>query len=363
MPAKIKPLQLLGPRTALGSALAAMALVLAIDGAFLSVRSTGLGRGKTPPGLTALAGLARPLSSEVKTSSPSIVRRQQLQTRRLIYAAAIDPSGTLVVGGGLGGHLTLWDSASSEPLLSAPVHHDAIEAVVLCPDRQWLALGSWDNRISLWDVQQQQQTGELVGHQDDVKALTASPNGVLLASGSFDRTVKLWHRPTGTLQHTLPHDYGVTAVAFSPDGHTLVSADRRGHIYFWDVASGQKQVSMQGHRRTVWDLAISADGRWLASASQDKTIQLWDMATKVRHRHLQGHQRSVHTVAFSPDSQQLVSGGYGGELRLWSVADAVLLAQQQAHTGAIWAVDFAADGTTLVSGGTDGTLALWTLQP
>src|SRR5258708_5073825 len=35
------------------------------------------------------------------------------------------------------------------------------------------------------------------------------------------------------------HHFGVVSVAFSPDGHRLISADADGKLKVWDLASGQ----------------------------------------------------------------------------------------------------------------------------
>ncbi|MCC5651388.1 hypothetical protein LC609_16415 [Nostoc sp. XA013] len=41
---------------------------------------------------------------------------------------------------------------------------------------------------------------------------------------SADNTIKIWNLQTGKLKNTLNgHKYGVTSLAISPDGQTLVS--------------------------------------------------------------------------------------------------------------------------------------------
>jgi WD40 repeat protein len=76
----------------------------------------------------------------------------------------------------------------------------------------------------------------------------------------------------------------VTAVAFSPDGHTLASGSERFVIKLWDVATGAELRSFPSSM--VNSLAFSPDGNTLASGAQEvlANVQLWDVATgKVRH--------------------------------------------------------------------------------
>ena len=74
---------------------------------------------------------------------------------------------------------------------------------------------------------------------------------------------------------------GIRAVAFSPDGRTLASADFTGAIQLWDVqdAHTARRAASRAHERQIWGLAFSPDGRTLASASHDGTVKLWDVRT------------------------------------------------------------------------------------
>jgi WD40 repeat protein len=71
----------------------------------------------------------------------------------------------------------------------------------------------------------------------------------------------------------------VYGVAFSPDGHTLASANADHTVRLWDVTDPIHPVSLgqplTGHTGAVEGVAFSPDGHTLASASDDSTIRLW----------------------------------------------------------------------------------------
>ena len=78
----------------------------------------------------------------------------------------------------------------------------------------------------------------------------------------------------------------VHAVAFSPDGNTLVSGSYDGTVRLWDLAT-HRQIGapITGHDGQVYSVAFSRDGKVIASGADDGTVRLWDVAT---HRQIGG---------------------------------------------------------------------------
>jgi WD40 repeat protein len=72
----------------------------------------------------------------------------------------------------------------------------------------------------------------------------------------------------------------VLALAYSPDGSTLASADVRNAFRLWDVATGKNTLTLEEQTMCIGAVAFSPDGKILASGGWD-TIVLWDVAAGI----------------------------------------------------------------------------------
>src|SRR5690606_38528340 len=127
------------------------------------------------------------------------------------------------------------------------------------------------------------------GHTKAVQTVTLSKDGAWLASGGDDQTILVWRLSDpdrlGTVEpwpaqrrHTLYSQHGrVTALAFSPDGVTLVSGGFGQSVCLWEVESGRLRRLLPGHDSPVAGAQFSPDGSLLAIASRNQNIRLWDM--------------------------------------------------------------------------------------
>jgi WD40 repeat protein len=112
--------------------------------------------------------------------------------------------------------------------------------------------------------------------------------------------------PKGVSQ--LHHGGFVSALAFTADGKTLLSASGDGLIRLWDPATGKERRRLQGHTGAVLSLALTPDGKRLASGGADRTVRFWDLeGAATEGRVLEGHRWDVTSVAFSRDGLQFTS--------------------------------------------------------
>jgi WD40 repeat protein/serine/threonine protein kinase len=190
--------------------------------------------------------------------------------------ASLNPAGTLLVAGSVGGTVRLWDVATKHELARLEGHKDDAIDAIFHPDGKVLATGGQDGTVRLWDVNTHVPLAVLPGHNGPVYRLAFSADGKLLASCSLDKTIRLWDSQTHEQLAVISVASVLHGVAFNPDGTRLAAGCNDGTIRLFDVASHQPVAELRGHRDYVHAVAWSPDGTRLVSGSGDFTVRIWD---------------------------------------------------------------------------------------
>lgn len=111
-------------------------------------------------------------------------------------------------------------------------------------------------------------------------ALTFSPGGRYLATSRQGGGLKLFHAATGERWRQLSDKHGGYALAFAADGRTLYSAGRDKVIRSWELETSSLRREFTAHAAPILALAVSPSGRQLASADEAGVVLLHDLARR-----------------------------------------------------------------------------------
>ena len=188
-------------------------------------------------------------------------------------------------------------------------------------------------------------------HHGRVTALAFSPNGQTIVTGTSEGIVQLWNVVDGKPRcKPFEHKGAVRDAAFALDGNTIVTLGDDAKSQYRNLSTGSLVVTSLEHGGEIKFMAISPDGRTVLTLGVNGTARLWDVANSRAIGALTGHEGAVSFIAFSPDGKMAVTGGVDRTARIWNAANGAPIGEPLRHSYQVFHAAFSPNGHTLATG-------------
>jgi RNA polymerase sigma factor (sigma-70 family) len=318
---------------------------------------------------TKLLACRGPRTIDLRESATTrLVRQIQLPTPGQGARFAFAADGRTLACINNSDEVCFWDSTSGELLrrLVLP-QRIRVTRIEFPPDGRSLLLKAADGWIHYFDLATGKELYKFYTGENNAPSYAFLPGtNTLATAGGMDASIKLWDLATGKERGRFPAQefHSIRALAYSPDGKTLVAADFTT-VFFLNGATGEILHKVTGLPvRGAYQLRFSPDGKTLATTGNDTAIRLFDVAMGKELFADAGHHGWISGLAFSPNDQTLATVSGDGSLRLWDAATGQPLhvERNKFERWSDWAfsaLTLSRDGRTLVAGDPLGTISFW----
>lgn len=248
---------------------------------------------------------------------PSLVNRQVMSQKQIIYCLKMDSGGTLYGGG-----------ETSKIHTLQPFSPEAM---------------SKKNKNNFFDGQ----------HNDIVTCLCMSHDEELLFTGSFknDHSIRIWGVKTQTMAHEIDAGASVMKLRCSKEGNTLYAGLSNAVVKIYDIMSRTEISTLKGHRGAINDLVLSHTEQYLYTGSADTQIKSWNLADETIMETYPEHTDQVLCLLFARTGQHLFSGGKDNRINIYLTIDGQCIMSLKTRDIDISTMDLKVESQTLYTGG------------
>jgi WD40 repeat protein len=264
-----------------------------------------------------------------------------LKTKKIagwLMAVAFSPDGKLIAGAMTTSNFTrnhlefksevrVWEVATGNLKQAFPLGTHAVSNIAFANNGRQLLVGGlqFDRDHSYASMEladlQTGSLGKIVARDEGtISSIVLSPLGDVMAFQIDASTVKLVETRGWRTKYTLAADQesttdnslrrftvsikNVPAVAFGPDGKTIIGEIEQGGIKAWDPRTGELKKTIAADAETGTVAAVSSDGSTVAEVSGEREVRVWNVVSGA-HTAVPLSQPDVTAVSLSANGKTL----------------------------------------------------------
>ena len=308
------------------------------------------------------AGVRAPVRGDTTIIDERLVRWSAEDVQ---FAVALDGERVATVNGDETA-LQLWSANGVKERAVTLPRSEKIAVVEVSPDGRSVALGGEAGALHILSLGQRPQRFALGQHAGSVIALAWSPDGRTLVSTGVDNTVRLWNATTRRLVRSVVRpDEPMQTVRFDADGHRFVtSSPYTYHAVLFDTAG--TATTLAGHTNEILAAGVAEGGR-IVTAARDGGIWLWTPPPAPLHQTAGGIDPAqpsggdITAIGFTRDSRAVTLGSRDGLIYRYRLDSAAAPVPLDTLPGTLRALHWSGDGTQLHALRYDGGRLRWSV--
>lgn len=276
----------------------------------------------------------------------------EVERKNGVLRVAWSPDGKTVAAASSGGTIRLWDAANGVLQKRFATSIETISLLQFSADSQTLFAGNGKDALRAWSAPSGEERALFNEETSPGVALAFSSDGKRIAFRADGGKVVVWDVTANKSIAIIAPPRAVNAVAFSPDGKTLIGVlalnllvawNEKGEI-FQAFETGQEMLSV-----AIASVALAPDGKAIAMANKTGVIKLWDMASgKLRARLPSFRLRATQVLSGKIKGNPIIIGAYDdGSIFVWDGASGRLSKTLRNAGRAIACAALSLDGSTL----------------
>jgi WD40 repeat protein len=278
-----------------------------------------------------------------KNGRPEEIARNR--NDRVYRSMDMSPDGKYLVRGGDEEYIEVFDVAKKERKLTIDAHRGRrVWALEFLPDGNAVVSAGDDGSIKYSNLKGQ-VTPIVEGLSNRITSISLSGDGQHIAGAGNSPAASIWNIKSGQEEFKLDNPYNkqnATAVSISPAGRFVAVGYQDGALLIWDIyeyiekRNEYKPERLLNHSAGISDIAFSDDGTSLIVGSLDKRATLWQVWDKKYEKfdnekefpfkdpkfqpiRLEDHSDWVLSVAFSHDGKKALTGCADGTVKIYEV--------------------------------------------
>jgi cytochrome c len=193
-----------------------------------------------------------------------------------IVALAVSPDGTLLATASWDRTVRLWPLSGGATRVFEG-HQQNANGVAFAPDGNSVVSVGYDATVRFWPLQGS-GAPRVVALPSPLNAVAAAPDGEIVAGGADGRLYFL--SSTGDDRGTIEASaLPITSLALAGARDDVAAASIGGSVAIIDRKTRSRRRVLEGPSTPIWALAFLPDGRTLLTGGADRMIRRWDVET------------------------------------------------------------------------------------